>query len=245
MISLRLSLAANLVLAALVLALWLHESPPAPALAAPRSAPVPPPAPVSPVTDVLPASPASELAPAPRETSEALSAIEQLEALGFSRELLVNGLRDQLNRRTEARLVALQKKHAPNPVPEAELRALARQSTVDERRELRAALGEAGYRAWDKEQALQALNRARPPGDPLPMSDQESEHAYRLQKQFDDEYVGLQEAMEDGTADAADVGRLQALAQQKLDRELSLLLGPARLAALRGSAAPLAAGGTR
>jgi hypothetical protein len=150
-------------------------------------------------------------------------------------------LQADFNRRSTARLIALQKKHAPRTVPDREMLVFSRQTQIDEARELRAALGEEGYRAWDKEQTLHALNRARPPGDDLPMSDAEAEKAYRLQKEFDDKNRELQMAMEDGVADKADVGALQAQAQRELDRELGKLLGAERLAALRSGAGPAAA----
>jgi len=66
------------------------------------------------------------------------------------------------------------------------MRELSRQSDVEQIRELRAVFGEEGYVAWDKEQTLRALNRARVPGDDLPMTSEEAEQAYRLQKEFDD-----------------------------------------------------------
>jgi ABC-type phosphate transport system auxiliary subunit len=165
--------------------------------------------------------------------------VAELEQAGIPRDILVSVLLADLNRRWTAQGVALQKKYAPGPVPEREQRELSRQSIAEQTRELRGALGEEGYRAWDKEQTLLALNRARPPGDELPMNAAETEQAYRLQKAFDDENRELQEAMEDGAADQADIGKLQAKAQQTLDRELERLLGKERFEALRGnSAAP-------
>jgi hypothetical protein len=105
-------------------------------------------------------------------------------------------------------------------------------------RELKAAFGEEGYLAWDKEQTLHALNRARVPGDELPMTAGEAEQAYRLQKEFDDKARELQIMLEDGVADKADVGTLQAQAQQTLDREIEKLLGPQRFNELRGNVDP-------
>lgn len=178
-------------------------------------------------------------APSPPASAPSVpAALAQLGQAGVPRDVLVNVLLEDLNRRTNAKLLALQKQYAPKAVPERELRALSRQSTAEQAQSLRAALGEEGYRAWDKEQALHALNRARPPGDELAMSDAEAEQAYRLQKAFDEEYRGLQEAMEDGVADRADAGALQAQAQQKLDRELEKLLGPQRFGQLKGGADP-------
>jgi len=120
------------------------------------------------------------------------------------------------------------------------MRELSRASDAEQVRELKDALGEDGYRAWDKEQTLHAINRARAPGDDLPMTADEAEQAYRLQKEFDDKNRELQMAMEDGIADRADVGTLQAQAQQALDRELDKLLGHERFNELRGNIDPTA-----
>jgi hypothetical protein len=237
----RVSLAVNVLLLGVAGALLWRDRPsvPPPPLSMP---PAPPPAatPSPPTRDgARPAefspvgSPPSKLTPA---------AVAELEQSGIPREIIVNVLLADLNRRWNARLLALQRQYAPAPVPEKELRALARQTTTDQVGELRTALGEEGYQAWDREQALRTLNRARPPGDELPMTAAEAEQAYRLQKAFDDEYRELQETMEDGAANAGDIGRLQAQAQQTLDRALEQLLGRPRFDALRGNPAPPAQG---
>jgi hypothetical protein len=166
------------------------------------------------------------------------AAIYQLEQMGIPRDTLINALLENFNRRSTQRVVALQKKYAPKLVPEREMIELSRQCDIDQTRELKEALGEEGYRAWDKEQTLRALNRARVPGDELPMSAEEAEQAYRLQKDFDQKARELQMAMEDGIADKADAGTLQAQAQQALDRELEKLLGKQRFEELRSNTAP-------
>jgi len=166
------------------------------------------------------------------------AAISQLEQLGIPHETLINALLESFNRRSTQQVVALQKKYAPKLVPEREMIELSRQCDIDQTRELKEALGEEGYRAWDKEQTLHALNRARVPGDELPMSAEEAEQAYRLQKDFDQKARELQMAMEDGIADKADAGTLQAQAQQALDRDLEKLLGKQRFEELRSNTAP-------
>ena len=172
------------------------------------------------------------------EAKPNLAALASLEQLGISREILVNALLENFNRRASLKVVALQKKYAPKAVPDREYRDLSRQSDVERMRELKEALGEEGYQAWDKEQTLRELNRARPPGDESPMSPEEAEQAYRLQKEFDQNTKELQLAMEDGLADKADVGTLQARAQETLDRALEKLLGPKRFNEIRGNTEP-------
>ncbi len=168
------------------------------------------------------------------------AAVAQLERLGLSRDVIVGALVEDVNHRTTQRMVALQKKFAPRPVPNREMVELSRQSEDEQARELKQALGEQGYHDWEKEQTLHALNRARPAGDELPMSMAEADQAYRLQHEFDEKARDLQMAMEDGVADKADAAALQAQAQQNLDRELEKLLGTDRFNELRGNINPTA-----
>ena len=231
--SYRLSLGANIVLLGIVaMLLWRDQtaalSPVAPP-ARPASAQPATPKPESVAKELQSKSTGAQLTPA---------VVAQLEQTGVSRDILVNVLLEDLNRRSSKRLLDLQKKYAPRLVPDREMRELTRASDAEQIRELKTALGEEGYLAWDKEQTLHALNRARVPGDELPMTAEEAEQAYRLQKEFDDKNQELQMAMEDGVADKADGGTLQAQAQQALDRALEKLLGPQRFAELRGNIDP-------
>jgi hypothetical protein len=70
------------------------------------------------------------------------------------------------------------------------------------------------------------------------MTAEEAEQAYRLQKELDEKNKELQMAMEDGVADRADIGALQAQAQQTMDRELEKLLGRQRFNELRNNTDP-------
>lgn len=163
------------------------------------------------------------------------AAAARLEAMGISRDVLASVVIEDYNRRSTLQLAALQKKYAPRLVPERVTREFARRCDAEQTAALKEALGDEGYRAWDKEQKLVELNRARTPGDALAMTPEEAERAYQLQKEFDDKARDLQMAMEDGVGDRADIGTLQAQAQAALDQQLKQLLGDARFAALRGN----------
>ena len=166
------------------------------------------------------------------------SGIAELERMGISRDILTKVFLEDFSRRWDERVLDLQKKFAPKLVPDREMRELAQESDVEQEREMKETFGEAGYRAWDKEQTLRTLNRARLPGDDLPMTDDEAEQAYKLQKDFDEKSKDLQMAMEDGVADKADAGELQAQAQVALDDNLKKLLGEQRFGQLRGNTDP-------
>ena len=169
------------------------------------------------------------------------STVAKLEELGISREAVTNMVLEDFNLRSTRELAQLQKKYAPRPVPDREMVEFSRRCEVDRIRELKEKLGQDGYRAWDKGEKLRELNKARPPGNEMELSPSESEQAYALQKDYDEKVQGLQEAMEDGVADRADAGTLEAQAEQALDAGLEKLLGKQRLDELRGNIDPTAA----
>ncbi len=231
--ALRLSVVANLVLVGIVAVLLRRDHPPG------RSPRVPPARPALTRTGTpnagavagraRPGSAGSPLTPA---------AIARLEEMGLSRDTLINVLVEDLNRRSNRRILELRRRYAPMLVPDREMRELARAGDAERVRELKAAFGEEGYLAWDRAQTLRELNRARLPGDELPMTAGEAEQAYRLQKEFDEKARELQLATEDGLADPAVVGATLAQAQEALDRKLGQLLGPQRFDDLRGTTDP-------
>jgi hypothetical protein len=156
-------------------------------------------------------------------------AVAKLGRVGIPRDTVAAVIIADLDLRSARALLALQKQHAPKPVPEREQIELSRWADDEQKRELETAFGEEGYRSWDREQTILALN---PSG--VSMTDEEAEKVYDLQKAFDQKNQALIEAMQDGVADKADGRTLQAQAQAALDRELKSLLGNDRFDSLRG-----------
>jgi len=220
--TLRISVGANVVLAGIVVVLLWRDRPAAP----PAIAPIAPPTTTVRAEALQSRSVPDGLAPA---------AFAQLERMGISREGIVSALLEDFHRRWDQRLADLEKKHAPQPAPERDHLELARLRDAEKIRVLKEALGEEGYVAWDKDRTLRLLN-----GAGVPLSAAEAERAYRLHKEFDRKHRELQMAMEDGVADMADGSKLQAQAQEALDRELEKLLGRQRLDAMRGLGDPRA-----
>ena len=169
-------------------------------------------------------------------TSEA---IVRLEAAGTSRRVLADIKRLDFRRRWSQRVVDLENKYAPNQPPQREYIALERLRDAEQVRELKEALGEAGYLAWDKEETLRKLNF-----EEVPMNPVEADRAYQLQKHLDDKLQELRMGMEDGDADIADAGTLQMQAQDAYEKELEKLLGRKRYEQLKGSTSPLVPGAT-
>jgi hypothetical protein len=225
---LRLSIASNVVLLGLLLAVWQRGSQPDSSSLAAGG-----------VTAVDPESatrrdwvrPAAER-PAGGQISP--DAVAQLEQMGIARSIIVSALLEDFRRRWDDRFNQLQRKYAPKQVPERELLELARQRDAEQERELRQALGHDGYIAWDKERTLQAVNSAG-----IKLTPSEENQVYRLQKEFELRYNELQMAMEDGIADKADAAALQQQAQDELDRKLERALGKQRVAEMRGISDPM------
>ena len=161
--------------------------------------------------------------------------IAHLEDKGIPRSFLIEVVLQNFSRRWDERMAALEKKYAPRPVPPREYLELQRLRDAEQVREMKAALGEERYLAWDKEQTLAVVN-----GGGLELEASEAERIYRLQKQHEANARELQMAMEDGVADKADVGTLQAQAHEAFEAELERLLGRTRYEQLRGLSSPVA-----
>jgi len=224
------SLAANVVLAgAVATLLWLRPPADAGSAVAPGTAPHEASRGHGPET----AGP-REVAAGASDTSPP-TVLAQFQRLGVTRDVVVNALLGEVHRRWDERFAALEKRYAPRQVPEREYLALARQRDADQVLALKQALGEQDYLAWHKDHTLRMLNVGG-----VSLSAPEAEQAYRLQREFDEEYAARQMAMEDGVADAADLGRLHAQAQAALDRQLEQLLGAQRFQQMRGISSPIA-----
>ena len=159
------------------------------------------------------------------------NAVAQLERAGVSRHILTTALVEDFNLRWDKRILEMERQYAPRQMPERERVEMGRLREAEQIRELKEALGEEGYRVWDKEQTLRSFNSSG-----LPMTAEEAEQAYRLQKEFNLQHKEAQMAMEDGFADTADASALQMQAQAELDRELEKLFGKQRLDKMRGFA---------
>lgn len=155
----------------------------------------------------------------------------QLERAGVSRNILTKALVEDFSLRWDKRILEMERQYAPRQMPERERVEIGRLRDAEQIRELKEVLGEEGYRTWDKEQTLRGLNSSD-----LPMAAEETEQAYRLQKEFNLKHKEAQMAMEDGFADTADASALQMRAQEELDRELEKLFGKQRLDKMRGFA---------
>lgn len=227
--ALRLSIGANVLLAGIVATLLWRGRPTEPTSGNPSARP-PSVRLETPRPAAAPREPGAD-SDGPRINPEAVALLGRM---GISRDVLVSALLEDFHRRWDGRAAGLEGSYAPRPVPEREYVELARLRDQEQVRELKEALGETGYLAWHKAQTLRLLNSGG-----VVLTAEEAEQVYRLQTDFDQQHKELQMAMEDGVADMADVGTLQAQSQETLDRELAKLIGRKRLDEMRGIADPL------
>ncbi|HYD84651.1 MAG TPA: hypothetical protein VEA63_11375 [Opitutus sp.] len=228
--ALRISIGLNLVLAGVVvLLLWRDR------LAAPAAVAPPPAFARAEVVNASPRVEARKLQPGSAGGGFSPAAVAQLEQMGLSRRVVGSALLEEFNRRWDERLIDLERRHAPKRMAQRDYIEFARIRELEQIRELKEAFGEEGYRVWDKERTLRQLNSTG-----LPLTAEEAEQAYRLQKDFDEKHKELQMAMEDGVADPADGATLQAQAQEALNRDLEQLFGKQRLDEMRGLTNPSA-----
>jgi hypothetical protein len=186
------------------------------------------------------AKPAPAAAPAARRTGNAHLTPEDIarfEKAGVPRNILADVMREDFRLRWNKRTAELEARFAPLPVPQREYSRLQRQQDAEQARELKAALGEEGYLAWDKEQTLRTVNF-----EGVPMDAPESDQVYRLQKQLDDKLHEFQWGMEDGDMDVADMTKLQLETQDAYENSLKNLLGEKRYNELKGYVVPVVEG---
>lgn len=227
----RASIGANIILMGVVLGQLWRERPLAASSVAPRTQ-----VPARAHSEIpKTATAVAALRPRPGGPQLTLRAVAELQKLGLSREAIVDGLINDHTYRYDKRVRALEKRYAPKPVPRRELLEMSWQADAERTRELKEALGEEGYVAWDKDNTLRLLNMGG-----IRMAPQEAEKAYRLQKEFDEKNKALQMSKDEGLVDEADTNALYEQAQQKLDQELNNLLGNERVAAMRGAPDPIA-----
>lgn len=231
--ALRFSIGANVVLAIGVLALWwrAQES--------------------SPATTALPTRPtthratraddlATELQPKPNGPKLTPAAVTELERLGISRNAIAEALINDHTYRHDQRVRELQKRYAPKPVPRREMLQVEREDEEGRTRELREALGEERFLAWDQDRIMRLVNMGG-----AKLGPDEADQMYRLQKDFEQKDRALRIAREDGVTDEADANAVYERNQQQLEQELEKLFGKDRLAQIRGTKPDPVADATR
>jgi hypothetical protein len=222
----RASLLLNVILIATVVVLALHASEPAPL------------APIK-VTN----SPSVSIPPPERpqfpdqasSTDQRRWLVDQLRAMGVPNDTLARMVMKALDKEWNKHGAEIAiKNHGDHDV----MAAFQLQVDLSKDAEMRAALGDAGFKEWDQKNMLREIN----PGN-VQLSSSESDAAYDLWKKRQQAELALEAARVNVTMDDADINDAQEKATSEFNQQMKTLLGDDRYAAAQqtggGAAATL------
>ena len=222
---LRLSLAANAVL--LVAMIWIVR----PHANVSSIEPAPVAAEMLPEAATPPNSPAtiaSDNSPAPPASGDFLSSLAALRAAGISDRILAKVVVADFDERWEQQQQEMQARYERGEVESDAFEALARERELEQEKELRTVLGDAGFRNWDLTQSLQALNL-----NGTSLSATETNALYELRKELQARLRALEQARQQGEIDDAEYSAQSNAAQQAHETKLKALLGNERFARMQ------------
>lgn len=150
--------------------------------------------------------------------------IAGVRALGVSNALLASLVQADFAQRWERRSRALELHRAAGEIDEEELARELGDHDEEQARELRAALGEPGFVAWEKDQVLRAFSAANPP-----LTEAEGEQLYRLQKETESKRRALTAAHARGDIDAVALDTAFGALEGTHASEVKSILGESRV----------------
>jgi hypothetical protein len=215
-----LSLVANVALLAGIV-IPVRQPNPVPAITTPVSGVD---APTRPVT-VAPLPEASIEAPPPTNLQ---ACINLLRDAGAPSRILARMVIQDFEERWQQRLEEMQGSYARGELDRNPLDVLNAERADEQEKELRAALGAAGFREWDQAQTLQSLNLKN-----VLLSADETNAIYSLHKELQSQLRALDAARLRGDIDPEEYGDACNAAQQDHDEKNKKLLGPERFAIVR------------
>ncbi len=217
----RASLVLNVVLAMTAVVLILHRSEPAPVVASPIEAPPP-------ATPVF-IQPQPQL---PRYTETASSTdkrrwlADQLRAMGVPNNLVARIILESLDKEwNRYSAEVLWKTHGDDDA----LDAVQLEIDMNLDAQMRAALGEAGFKQWDQENELRDTIRTK-----VELTDTEADAIYDLKKKRQQRELELRQALQKGEIDQSDMREVFAKADAELTGQIKSLLGDERYAKSQG-----------
>jgi hypothetical protein len=163
-------------------------------------------------------------------TSDWKQWIEPLRAIGVPNRVLARLVQADFDERWQKRADELQQKYNRGDVDADALSALEDEHEREQEKELRSALGEDGFKEWDRENTLGSLNLRS-----VKLSAAETNSIYALQKDLQRRFQELEQLRRKGDVDEADFAELQSKAQSSFDERLKTLLGDDRYAATQGT----------
>jgi hypothetical protein len=217
------SLVLNVILAATAVVLVLHKSQPAPTPSIARAAPEQ----TATQTPVLAGQPKlaqySDLASVPDRRRWL---VDQLRAAGVPNNVLARVVQSDLEEQWQKRFEESAEKGHGDADSMAALQ-LEHDRGVDT--DIRAALGEEGYRQWDQANMLREANMGK-----LELTDSETSAIYDLKKKLQQRQWDIAQAKLNGEVDEADANNASDKAYSEFNDQMKTLLGDERYAKSQG-----------
>ncbi len=156
--------------------------------------------------------------------------LQQLRDAGVPHNVLAGLVVSDFEIRWQKQLREFEQRYQAGAVDDNERARFEARRDDEQEKELRAALGEEGFRQWDKDNTLRDLDLVR-----LQLSSSETDALYQLRKDRARNDRTLAEALRNGEIDEADYQEQQSAAQKEYDQQFKMLLGEERYEALQNS----------
>lgn len=175
-------------------------------------------------------STANKASPSRSSTTEPAwqQSLPQLRAAGVPNEVLAGLVIADFEIGWQKQLREFEQRYQSGAVDDDERARFEARRDDEQERALRAALGDEGFRQWDKAYSLRDLDLAK-----LQLSSSEADSLYQLRKDRALKDRMLAEALRNGEIDEADYNEQQSAAQQEYDRQFKMLLGDERYEGLQ------------
>jgi hypothetical protein len=180
--------------------------------------------PILPTVDV----PRPQFPPAFRAAADGWhSWLDELRAAGVPNKILARLVAADFEERWGERQLAIQHQFENGELGADALTQAEAERPAEREKELRAALGEEGFRQWDKENTLRDINPAG-----ILLSDAESDLLYQLRKSLLQQRHELETASRNGEIDEQDLSEKLSAVQMQYESQVRTLLGGDRYAAM-------------
>jgi len=160
-----------------------------------------------------------------------LSCVATLRNAGAPNRILARMVLEDFDERWQQRLEDMQARYARGELDSNPLDVLNADRAEEQEKELRAALGEAGFKEWDLAQTLQSLNLKN-----VSLSVDETNAIYSLHRDLQLKLRALDAERLRGNIDQEEYGAACTAAQQDNDEKMKQLLGAERLAMVQSPA---------
>ena len=166
--------------------------------------------------------------------SDLNSWLDQLRAAGVPNKILASVTIAAFEDHWDAKEQELQRQFDSGDVDADALTQAESERVAERERTLRAALGEQGFRQWDKENTLHDMNLGN-----LKLSDAESDSLYQLRKGLLQGQHDVEQASRNGEIDEADLSQKLSALQTQYNAQARTLLGDDRYTAMNSSPDPV------